>query len=265
MSDHLRSNVIGYVALFVALCGTAYAVDKIGPSQIKKNAVRAKHIKDGQVRGPEVDEATLGKVPTAARADTAASADTATSANTATNADTASNADTAARADQATTADTATSAVTAANSNQLGGLGPDQFLHADAIDSEGPTVINDPPGGPPTTAPFLTVGPVSITASCDDNGAGRELRLLGIGPTAAPGSGARIAVSALNNNFDTPVYGGGPQTVALSGAFTTSDVLRSGTLTVFDPAGGSSWVGDVWLSVNMGGDCAFGLAGMSSP
>lgn len=40
VSDHLRSNVIGYLALFVALSGSAYAANKIGTGDIKKGAVK---------------------------------------------------------------------------------------------------------------------------------------------------------------------------------------------------------------------------------
>jgi hypothetical protein len=54
VSTHLRSNVVGYLALFVALSATAWAAPKITSKQIAKNAVKAKHIKDGQVGSPEV-------------------------------------------------------------------------------------------------------------------------------------------------------------------------------------------------------------------
>lgn len=37
IGQHLRSNVIGYLALFVALGGTAYALDA--------NSVKSKHIR----------------------------------------------------------------------------------------------------------------------------------------------------------------------------------------------------------------------------
>jgi hypothetical protein len=43
--SHLRSNVIGYVALFLALNGTAYAVVAIAP----KNSVATKSIRNGAV------------------------------------------------------------------------------------------------------------------------------------------------------------------------------------------------------------------------
>jgi len=52
---HLRQNVVAYLALFVALgTGTAYAANQITSKDIARNAVKAKHIKDGQVRGAEL-------------------------------------------------------------------------------------------------------------------------------------------------------------------------------------------------------------------
>ena len=42
--------VIALLALSVALSGVAWAVTKVGAGDIKKNAVRSKHIKNGQVR-----------------------------------------------------------------------------------------------------------------------------------------------------------------------------------------------------------------------
>jgi hypothetical protein len=37
---------LALIALFVALSGTAYAASKVGPEDIKKNAVRSKHVKN---------------------------------------------------------------------------------------------------------------------------------------------------------------------------------------------------------------------------
>lgn len=52
---HFRRNAVAYLALFVALgSGTAYAAGQITGRDIAKNAVRAKHIKDGQVRNAEL-------------------------------------------------------------------------------------------------------------------------------------------------------------------------------------------------------------------
>lgn len=55
LRSHLSfANVVAMTALFVALSGTSYAVSKIGPKDIRKNAVRAKHIKKSQVRSKQI-------------------------------------------------------------------------------------------------------------------------------------------------------------------------------------------------------------------
>ena len=72
---HMRANVVGYVALFVALSGTAYALgaNTIGSRQIKNNAVKSIDLKDGggvtgadvgdnSLTGGDINEGTLGKV-----------------------------------------------------------------------------------------------------------------------------------------------------------------------------------------------------------
>jgi hypothetical protein len=89
MRNHIRSNVVGYVALFFAIAGVAYAAD-VAP----KDSVVSKSIKDGQVKtqdladgavvgpkvssnsltGDQIDESSLSKVPSAAQADSAANA-----------------------------------------------------------------------------------------------------------------------------------------------------------------------------------------------
>jgi hypothetical protein len=53
---HLRRNVVAYLALFVALSGTSYAVaaGSIGSRQIRDNSVRSKDIRDGNVRAKDV-------------------------------------------------------------------------------------------------------------------------------------------------------------------------------------------------------------------
>jgi hypothetical protein len=93
-----HGTVVAYVALIAALSGggAAYAAAQIGANDIKPNAVRSKHIKDGQVRtndlaldavtgaqvadnaldgnditdgsltGDDITESTLGTVPNAA-------------------------------------------------------------------------------------------------------------------------------------------------------------------------------------------------------
>jgi hypothetical protein len=44
------SNVMATIAVFLVLGGGAYAASKIGAGDIRRNAVRSKHIKDGQVK-----------------------------------------------------------------------------------------------------------------------------------------------------------------------------------------------------------------------
>jgi hypothetical protein len=104
--------MVSIIALFVALGGTAWATHKIGSREIKRGAVTGPKIKNGavtgaklakgavtgpkiapdSVTGAQIDESTLGTVPSAssaasaARATTAATAATAERANSATSA-----------------------------------------------------------------------------------------------------------------------------------------------------------------------------------
>jgi hypothetical protein len=105
------ASLIAMVALFVALGGVSYAAATIDGKDIKNKSVAGKKLKNktvtgGKVKsdsltGTQINESTLGKVPSASSADQAASAATATTAATAANATTAANAvnaDTAANA-----------------------------------------------------------------------------------------------------------------------------------------------------------------------
>src|SRR5215208_3624995 len=47
------------IALFVALSGTSYAVSKVGAKDIRKNAVRSKHIKRSQVTSSDIRNRTI--------------------------------------------------------------------------------------------------------------------------------------------------------------------------------------------------------------
>jgi hypothetical protein len=68
---HIRSNVIGYVALFVALSGTAYAIDgplpgqdQVGSADIINGEVQSADIKDANVTTADVrgNSVTSGKI-----------------------------------------------------------------------------------------------------------------------------------------------------------------------------------------------------------
>jgi len=54
VARHIRNNVYGLLALFIAMGGTAVAANTVGPKDIKKNAVRAKHIKGKQIRAKHI-------------------------------------------------------------------------------------------------------------------------------------------------------------------------------------------------------------------
>ena len=100
--SHVRNNAIAWVALFVALTGTAFAAgalqkNSVGTKQLKKNAVTAAKIKknavngakvkDDSLTGKDIKESTLGIVPDANHANSADSAQSAQSAANAQNAD----------------------------------------------------------------------------------------------------------------------------------------------------------------------------------
>jgi hypothetical protein len=58
ISEHVRSNAVGYLALFVALGGTSYAAtlprNSVGNKQLKTNAVTSAKIRNGGVRSQDL-------------------------------------------------------------------------------------------------------------------------------------------------------------------------------------------------------------------
>src|SRR5215210_4145381 len=52
---HIRSNLWGIIALWVALGGVAWASATIGASDIRDNAVRSDHIRNGEVHTGDLD------------------------------------------------------------------------------------------------------------------------------------------------------------------------------------------------------------------
>ena len=60
MGGHMRTNVVAYVALFIALGGvSAFAADKITSKDIAKNAVKSKHIKASAVKTGDVADGAI--------------------------------------------------------------------------------------------------------------------------------------------------------------------------------------------------------------
>jgi hypothetical protein len=125
--------VVAVIALIAAIQGSAIAngveglaakARSISGTVIKKNSLPANRIKNDSITGAQVNEAKLGKVPSATNADTAATAATAQKALTAlaaTNADTATTAQKALTAVAATNASHADSADSAASATALAG------------------------------------------------------------------------------------------------------------------------------------------------
>jgi hypothetical protein len=84
MWSHIRNNIVGYVAVFLALTGGAYALQgkntvdsgdikkgQVKKSDLAKNAVRSPTVKDEALTGDDISEGSLGEVPSAASAATA--------------------------------------------------------------------------------------------------------------------------------------------------------------------------------------------------
>src|SRR6476660_1777844 len=88
LRQHLTyGNVVATIAVFLALGGAAYA------ATLGKNTVGSKQVKPNSLKGVDIRESSLGKVPKAANADNAQTAATATNAQTAANANNAGSLD----------------------------------------------------------------------------------------------------------------------------------------------------------------------------
>jgi hypothetical protein len=70
--DHLRNNIVGYVALFIALSGATYAAsvpkNSVTSSSIKKGAVKGIDVAKNTLTGADVKEGSLSEVPSATSA-----------------------------------------------------------------------------------------------------------------------------------------------------------------------------------------------------
>jgi hypothetical protein len=70
------ANVVATIAVFIALGGASYAAVKlpknsVGTKQLKKSAVTGVKVKNDSLTGKDIDEASLGPVPSAAQANDA--------------------------------------------------------------------------------------------------------------------------------------------------------------------------------------------------
>jgi hypothetical protein len=76
--SHFRHNVVAYLALFFALGGTAIAAKPmITGADVQDGSLTGADVSDDStLKGLDIDESDLGKVPSAQNADNVASADT---------------------------------------------------------------------------------------------------------------------------------------------------------------------------------------------
>lgn len=151
--------VVALIALVAAAAGTGVAATKkrkatqlIAKSSItgdlfRANTITGAKVKNNSIKGADVDEASLGKVPSAAAADAAAFATAAGSATT------------AGSADKAKAADSATTAGSAATADRL------------AITRGAPVKVAAPAadGGDPTIVTLGTFGPFVVEGRCVNN------------------------------------------------------------------------------------------------
>lgn len=74
VSEHIRGNAVGYVALFVALSGVAYAANavpknSVTSASIKKGAVKGSDVGNDALTGADISEPTLAQVPDSGQLD----------------------------------------------------------------------------------------------------------------------------------------------------------------------------------------------------
>jgi hypothetical protein len=214
--EHVRTNAVAYVALFVALGGTgAWAATTIKSKNIAKDAVLSRHIKNGEVRGPDVransltgvhvNEGTLGKVPSAASADSAAHANSADGATNATSAGSATTAQTAATAnsvaanaiDSAAVSDNSLTG-TDINEGSLVGVGGVLMGRVRSVPPGAPNEYGAPSGESTANASFGNVQIVSPPVPL-------TLRNLRASSSTAPGTGTSIVVTVTADGLSTPL------------------------------------------------------------
>lgn len=192
LSCHFRQNVVGYLALFVALGGTSYAAanlpkHSVGTKQLKNGAVTHKklgvrsvsgsNVKNGTLTGTNINASTLGEVPSAANATNAANATSATNA---------------------------TNATTAENSAELGGLPASAYLQPPV----GPSQFGTLPAVRTTNSTNETVNPAKVLTfdTNDHDNAGMHSTTTNTARLTAPVSG----IYEVTGDVDWAASSGGP-------------------------------------------------------
>lgn len=203
LRQHLNyANVMATIAVFLALGGAAYAA-------IGKNTVGSRQVKPNSLKGVDIRESSLGKVPKAANAD---------NAQTAANATNAGNAQTAANATNATNAGSLDNLDSPAfGAGILIGHMTDLTNVTDTNERGAPSGLSDATGGGSDTPIAMWTPNVPIVASD-----------LAVRLTAAPGAGATRTFYIQAQTGPTSV------SCSISGAALT---CNSGTASAVLPAG----------------------------
>ena len=128
---------------------------------------------------------------------------------------------------------------------KLGGLGPSEFARTDSVHTT-PLVEMDTSGGPATTT-FLTVGPISYSGVCTDEGAGNYEILINMASTE---NGAAYA-----DHDSYKLLSSTPQQILILGGF---GAIRHEPFRV-QMADGSFQTGSILYSVYLLGDCAVSI------
>ena len=177
--------IVAMIALFVAMGGTGYAVSKlpkgsVGSAQIRKSAVRAKHIKAGSITKAKLAQSTLSALRAPAPAGVSGPVTSSAAPDRAGYSEKSGHSDTARYAEKAGYADKAGHSDTAALADKAGSL--DAAAAAAIAAQAANTVIAGLPSNGNTSMRWveqftigagqkemLKVGPFTLTARCTLN------------------------------------------------------------------------------------------------
>jgi hypothetical protein len=170
------ANVVSTLALILAVgTGGAWAATTIHGNLIKKNTVTGNKLKKNTLGTREVNEAKLGKVPSAGNADTAGIAASATLAQT------------------------------ASNSDLLGGIGVDGFVRGGGSQTAGRTT--GPAGNSPNVIRTFQTPLGEFRLGCGN--AAADVRYFNTTPGDADVFRTFVGPTTTNTNYDVEPSGGG--------------------------------------------------------
>jgi hypothetical protein len=189
--------IISLIALFVALGGTAVAVNgQISGSKLKNRSVAAGKLKKHTLTGNEINLEQLGMVPSAAFAT---------------------------KASHASTADSATHASTADSATSFGGLTPSQLLHADTFSGfQNNGFFNGTSTVATLTTPAIAPGAYLLIARAEPDQTGAASLAMNCNLTGPSGAGLDEARAGVLENEGGQLPLIGTDTSATSGSAVVS-------------------------------------------